>query len=74
MQRGHREHLSPFMARAAKAFHNHGPQAVAAMGFHNPYVHPDERQHVRLKSQAESAHATVELTAYTGVAAFNIGF
>ena len=33
MQRGHREHLTPFMARAAKAFHNQRPQAIAATGF-----------------------------------------
>ena len=31
-------------------------------------------QHVRLLFQREDVHATVELTAYTGVAAFNIGF
>ena len=33
MQRGHREHLTPFMAPAAKAFHNQRPQAIAATGF-----------------------------------------
>ena len=55
MQRGHREHLTSFMAPAAKAshnqrpqaiaatgFHNQRPQAIAATGFHNPHVHPDE--------------------------------
>jgi hypothetical protein len=31
-------------------------------------------QHVRLLFQTENVDATVELTAYTGVAAFNIGF
>jgi hypothetical protein len=31
-------------------------------------------QHVRLLFQEENVHATIELTAYTGVAAFNIGF
>jgi len=31
-------------------------------------------QHVRLEFQKEAVPATVELTAYTGVAAFNIGF
>ena len=31
-------------------------------------------QHVRLLFQQEEVDATVELTAYTGVAAFNIGF
>ena len=31
-------------------------------------------QHVRLKFQEEAVDATVQLTAYTGVAAFNIGF
>ena len=31
-------------------------------------------QHVRLLFQSEGVDASVELTAYTGVAAFNIGF
>ena len=31
-------------------------------------------QHIRLLFQREAVNATVELTAYTGVAAFNIGF
>ena len=31
-------------------------------------------QHLRLLFQREAVDASVELTAYTGVAAFNIGF
>ena len=31
-------------------------------------------QHVRLLFKKEAVDATIELTAYTGVAAFNIGF
>ena len=64
MHRGHREHLNPFMAPAAKAFHNQRPQAFAATGFHNPHVNPDERQIAWTPLQCRVSKAITKAVTY----------